>query len=293
MKNERQQYVFINGKMLPISKARISPLDYGYLYGFGVFETMRAYEGHVFRLQSHLERIMAGATKIGIHSPDARELAAGIQKSLRKNNHRDAYVRLTLSAGEGAIGLNPTSCSKPTFVVITKKFSGYPRAKYLTGFTAVTVPITTNPHSIANNLKSNSFLDRLLAHAIATRTGVDEAVMMTCDGFVAEGSISNLFIVSQGELYTPKLSGGILPGVTRNIIFELATERGIRITERNIALEEIYSSDEAFLTNSLIEIMPLTNLNKVTISSGVAGTLTQSFNHQYSKLVRLETLACK
>jgi len=291
MKNKRQRYVLINGKLLPISKARISPLDYGYLYGFGVFETMRAYKGRIFRLDAHLERIITSATKIGIHSPDAHELAACAYKTLKKNHHRDAYIRLTLSAGEGHIGLNPASCIKPTFAIITKQFSGYPHAKYLTGFKAVTVPITTNPHSIASSLKSNSFLDRLLARARATKNEVDEAVMMTCDGFVAEGSVSNLFIASRGELYTPKLSGGILAGITRNIIFELANAHGLRINERNITLEDVYSSDEAFLTNSLIEVMPLTKLNNITISSGVAGGLTQSLNEHYSKLVRLETVA--
>src|SRR5208337_482798 len=149
----------------------------------------------------------------------------------RKNNHSEAYARLTLSAGEGTVGLNPSSCTKPAVSVHTKEFKDYPSKKYLTGFTAVTTSISTNPASMTSNLKSNSFLDRLIGRAEATKAGVDEAIMMTTDGRIAEGSVSNIFIVLENELRTPNLETGILAGVTRSVVLELAEKLGVDICE--------------------------------------------------------------
>jgi len=289
MKARSRDFVYLNGQLLPISKARISPLDYGYLYGYAVFETMRAYGGSIFRLENHVARLMMSAEKIGIKSPDAQDLANAVRNTLRKNNHRNAYARLTLSAGEGTVGLNPSSCTKPITSVHTKEFRGYPSKKYLTGFAAVTTSITTNPASMTSNLKSGSFLDRLIARTEATEADVDEAIMMTADGRIAEGSVSNIFIVLEHELRTPNLDSGILSGVTRNVVLGLAEKLGVTIRECGFTVKELYSADEAFITNSLIEVMPLTQVNGIMISSGSTGKTTRMLMDAYSDLVRFET----
>src|SRR5208283_1909775 len=289
MKARNRGFVYINGQLLPVSKARISPLDYGYLYGYAVFETMRAYDGSIFRLENHVDRLMSWAEKIGIKSPDAQDLANAVRNTLRKNNHRNAYARLTLSAGEGTVGLNPSSCTKPITSVHTKEFKGYPSKKYLTGFAAVTTSITTNPTSMTSNLKSNSFLDRLIARTEATKADVDEAIMMTPDSRIAEGSVSNIFIVLENELRTPNLDSGILSGVTRNVVLELAEKLGVTIRECGFTLKELCSADEAFMTNSLIEVMPLSKVNDIRISLGSTGKTTRMFMDAYSSLVRFET----
>jgi len=289
MKARSRDFVYINGQLLPPSKARISTLDYGYLYGYAVFETMRAYGGSVFRLKSHVDRLMKSAEKIGIKSPNAQDLANAIRGTLRKNNHNDAYARLTLSAGEGTVGLNPSSCTKPVVSVHTKEFRGYPSKKYHAGFAAVTTSITTNPASMTSNLKSSSFLDRLTVRAEASKADVDEAIMMTPDGRIAEGSVSNIFIFLKNELRTPNLDTGILSGVTRNVVLELAVKLGVDVRECGFTLKQLCSADEAFVTNSLIEVMPLTKVNGITISSGSAGKTTRMFMDAYSSLVRFET----
>jgi len=288
MKPTSRNFVCVNGKLLPPAKARISPLDYGYLYGYAVFETMRAYRGSIFRLDNHVDRLMRSAEKIGIKSPDAQDLANAVRNTLRKNNHGDAYARLTLSAGEGTIGLNPNSCTNPVVSVHTKEFHGYPSKKYFTGFAAITTSITTNPASMTSNLKSSSFLDRLIVRAEATRARVDEAIMLTPDGRIAEGSVSNIFIVLEDELRTPTLDSGILSGVTRNVVLELAETLGVTVRECGFTREELYSAEEAFMTNSLIEVMPLTKVNDITISSGFTGKTTRTFMDAYSSLVRFE-----
>jgi len=289
MPTRHRDFVYVNGQLLPVYKARISPLDYGYLYGYAVFETMRAYDGHVFRLDDHVNRLRMSAKKIGIKSPNAKDLATAVRNTLVKNNHSDAYARLTLSAGEGTVGLNPNSCNRPVTLVHTKEFKGYSSKKYLTGFAAITSSITTNPESMTSNLKSNSFLDRLIARAEATEANADEAIMMTPDGQIAEGSVSNIFIVFDNELWTPTLANGILSGVTRNVIIELAEKLGVTVRECGFTLKELFSSDEAFITNSLIEVMPLSKVNGIRISSGSTGKATRKFMDEYSSLVRFET----
>jgi len=289
MKARSPEFVSLNGQLLPISEARISPLDYGYLYGYAVFETMRAYDGRIFRLENHVDRLIRSAEKIGIKSPDAQDLANAVRSTLRKNNHSDAYARLTLSAGEGTVGLNPSSCAKPVVLVHTKEFKGYPSKKYLTGFTAVTSSITTNPASMTSNLKSSSFLDRLIVRAEASKADVDEAIMMTSDGRIAEGSVSNIFIVLENELRTPNLDTGILSGVTRKVVLELAEKLGVKVRECGFTLKELCSADEAFMTNSLIEVMPLSKVNDIRISLGSTGKTTRMFMDAYSSLVRFET----
>lgn len=284
----RREWISLNGKLFLTEKARISPRDYGYLYGYAVFETMRAYRGQVFRLNSHLERLTNSAEEIGIKPTKTRAIADDIYRTLRKNHHADAYVRATLSAGEGAIGLDPRSCSKPTVSILTKKFRGYPSSKYATGFRAVTSTIRTSPNSYIAKTKSTSFLDRLLARGEALKADADEAIMINTNGFIAEGSVSNVFFIFGNQLHTPDVEQGLLAGVTRNVTIQLAEKLRIKVIERGITVEEIMSANEAFITNSLAEVMPLTTINGVPLSSGAVGAITRQLMGEYKALVRRE-----
>jgi branched-chain amino acid aminotransferase len=285
-------YVYLNGVLLPLSEARISPLDYGFLYGFGLFETMRAYNRRVFRLEQHLNRLAESAEEIRIAKPvDTAELKSAIYKTLDANRLDDAYIRLTLSGGEGPVGLDPTGCKKLTTLIIVKEYTGYPAEKYLAGFRALTSSIKVHAASPTSRIKSINFLERLLAKSEAVKAGSDEAVMLNTEGFLAEGSVSNLFLVFGDVIHTPSLQCGILPGVTRSVVLELASQLNIRVVERRISLDEFYSADEAFLTNSLMEIMPLTEVNNKTLGTGRIGSLTKRLMHSYSYLVAKEVNA--
>lgn len=285
----RNAYVYLNDALIPLSEAKISPLDYGFLYGFGLFETMRAYSGRVFSLERHLDRLAQSAEEIGIaKAVDKEELRSAVYMTLSKNRLDDAYIRLTLSAGEGAVGLDPASCKKPTLLIVAKEYIGYPPEKYFRGFRALTSSVRVSATSLTSRMKSISFLERLLAKAEATKAGADEAVMLNSEGFVAEGSVSNLFFVFGGVIHTPGLQCGILPGVTRSVVLELAGQLNIRVVERSISLDEVYSADEAFLTNSLMGIMPLTEVNNRALGSGGIGALTKRVMDSYSDLVTKE-----
>ena len=276
--------VYLNSALIPRSRAKVSALDYGFLYGLGLFETMRSYEGQVFRLESHLSRLSRSAELLGI-PVIISELRDAIRETLEANRLRNARIRVTISAGEGEMPPNAKTCRKPTVLVLAERYQPYPQEVYRRGFRAVISSIRRNSQSPLSGLKSSSYLESLLARQQAGEKGCDEAICLNEKGFLAEASMSNIFLVSEGILRTPGEESGILPGITRSVILELAGKLGINVLEENIRPIELFQAQEVFLTNSLIEVMPLTEIEGKPVASGRPGALSERLLTEYREQV--------
>jgi branched-chain amino acid aminotransferase group I len=275
---------------VPRSQARISALDYGFLYGFGLFETMRAYNGRVFRLDSHLSRLEGSAEILGLPLR-ALNLKAAVMDTIRANGLGDARIRITVSIGEGATAPDPGTCNKPTVLVVAEHYQPYPQHFYQKGFRAVVSSIIRNSRSPLSRLKSASYLESILARQEARAAGADEALCLNEKGFLAEASMGNIFLVGDGVLRTPGPESGILPGITRQIVLELARQLDISTLEQDTRLDELFQAEEAFLTNSLIEVVPLTEVDGRPIAAGRPGSITKRLMAAYKKLVLAEERA--
>jgi len=278
------EIVYLNGCLMPRSQASISVLDYGFLYGYGLFETMRAYGGQVFRLDSHLNRLVRSAEVLGL-SIGVTDLKDAVMATLQANQLSDARIRITVSIGEGSMVPDPSTCNKPTVLIIAGHYQPYPEQIYQKGFRAVVSSIRRNSQSPLSRLKSANYLENMLAKQEARAAGVDEALCLNEKGLLAEASMSNIFLVNDGILRTPTEDSGILPGITREVVLELASQLGINTFEQDIRLDELSQTQEAFLTNSLIEIMPLTEIDGKPVGSGRSGPVTQRLMADYRKLV--------
>ena len=281
------EIVYLNGCLMPRSQASISVLDYGFLYGYGLFETMRAYGGQVFRLNSHLSRLARSAEILGLPI-EALELKGAVMDTIQANKLSDARIRITISIGEGGMTPDPSTCDKPTVLILAGHYQPYPEQVYQKGFRAVVSSIRRNSQSPLSRLKSANYLESMLAKQQARAAGVDEALCLNEKGLLAEASMSNIFLVTDGILRTPGQESGVLPGITRETILELASQLGINTLEQDIRLDELFQAQEAFLTNSLVEVMPLIEVDGEFIGSGRPGSLTQRLMVAYKKLVLAE-----
>lgn len=281
------ELVYLNGLLVPRGEARISVLDYGFLYGYGLFETMRAYHGRVFGLKQHLERLACSAEilKIRVETP---LLEQAVKDIIRANNLTEARVRLAVSLGEGAMVPDPKSCEKPTVLVMAGAYHSYGEEVYQKGFRAIISSIRRNSQSPIAKLKTANYLESLLARQEAKDAGVDEAICLNDKGLVSEASMSNIFIVAGGVLKTPDPDSGILPGLTRNTVLELAASSGIKAKEQSFTANELLQADEAFVTNSLMEIMPLVQVDGKPVGSGKPGPATLRLMKAYRELVKRE-----
>ncbi len=284
------QIVYLNGRLIARDKAFISAMDYGFLYGFGLFETMRAYSGQVFRLEHHLSRLAHSALVLGLPI-GTLDLKGAVADTIRANKLSEARIRITVSIGEGATPPDPGTCKKPTVLILADHYKPYLEKVYQKGFRAIISSIRRNSQSPLSRLKSANYLESILARQEARAAGVDEALLLNEKGLLAEASMSNIFLVTRGILRTPGQESGILPGITRQTILELAHELGIKTLEHDIKLEELFQAEEAFLTNSLIEIMPLTEIDGKPIGLGRPGTLTRRLMAAYKKLALSKTQA--
>ncbi len=282
------EIVYLNGSLIPRSQARISVLDYGFLYGFGLFETMRAYEGQVFRLDSHLKRLVCAAEVLGfpIRVTDLRN---AVMATIQANQLGDARIRIAVSIGEGSMVPDPDTCKQPTVLILAEDYHPYPEQIYRKGFRAVISSIRRNSQSPLSRLKSANYLENMLARQEARAAGVNEALCLNEKGLLAEASMSNIFLVDDGMLRTPGKENGILPGITREVVLEMALQLGITTFEQDIRPNELSHIQEAFLTNSLIEIMPLTEIEAKPVGSGRPGPVTQQLMANYRKLVLAST----
>jgi branched-chain amino acid aminotransferase len=283
-----EQIVYLNGSLVPRSQAKISPFDLGFLYGYALFETMRAYSGDIFRLGAHLERLTCSAAQLGIPL-SASELKKACYDTLKANKLSDARIRLTVSIGEGEATPDPPKHPQPTVLIIATNYTPPSTETYRNGYKALVSPMRQNSQSSLSPLKTANYLNNILARKEARGKGADEAILLNERNYLCEGSTSNIFLVARGNLITPNEESGCLPGITRQIVIELATELSIRVTEREIRLEELLNADEAFFTSSLIELMPLNEVDGKTIGGGRKGRISDRLMRAYKELVVRET----
>jgi branched-chain amino acid aminotransferase len=281
--------IFIDGKYYNERDAKISVFDHGLLYGDGVFEGIRAYHGRVFKLKEHIDRLFCSAKAIllGIPMSHAQIMRATVE-ACRMNKIRDGYIRLIVTRGVGTLGLNPNRCKKPSVIIVADKIQLYPPSVYARGMEIVTVPTTRNLHSALNPaIKSLNYLNNILAKIEANNTGVEEAVMLNAEGFVAECTGDNLFIVKNGELSTPPLSAGALYGITRQTVIELAEEEGLQVCEPNLTRYDLFNADECFLTGTGAEIVSVVKIDGRIIGTGRPGPITRKLSDEYHALTKV------
>ena len=285
--------VYLDGHFVASEQAKVLVFDHGFLYGDGIYETMRAYEGILFLLKNHLARLKHSANAISLKLPlPLNKIGDALNESLRVNRLRDAYVRLHISRGPGEIGLDPALCVAPTVVIISKPFHEYPAAYYGRGVSAAIVKTRRNhPLALPPSVKGTNFLNNILAKIEAVKARAYEGIMLNWEGYVAEGTISNIFMVKKGALYTPHLDTGILKGVTRDLVLRLAKRKKIPIREAMLRPKDLLAADESFITNTTMEIMPVTMINKKMIGTGTPGPVTATLHQAYRKevLARLRT----
>jgi len=282
-------FVYVNGELLPRSEASVSVFDHGLLYGDGVFEGIRAYDGVVFKLKEHIDRLYESANYIRLQIPMKREhMVDVVLETLRKNRLRDAYIRLLVTRGVGDLGLNPTICRSPSIIVITEPASPSedPRTHAI-GKTTIISSVRRDPvDATSHEVKSLNYMNSILARWEAIEAGVDEAIMLDTRGFVSEATAENVFIVRKGQIATPSTNSAILHGVTRQKVIEIAELLGYTISEREITPFELINADEVFLTGTLAEIVPVVKVNGRIIGTGKVGPVTARI---YGEFVKVRT----
>ncbi|MGA2854437.1 MAG: branched-chain-amino-acid transaminase [Verrucomicrobiota bacterium] len=281
--------IFMDGKYYGERDAKVSVFDHGLLYGDGVFEGIRAYHGRVFKLKEHIDRLFYSAKAILLELPMSHaQLMAATVETCRKNKIRDGYIRLVVTRGVGTLGLNPRSCKRPSIIIIADKIQLYPPELYQRGLDIVTVPTARNLHSALNPaIKSLNYLNNILAKIEANNAGVEEAVMLNAEGFVAECTGDNLFIVKNRALFTPPLSAGALYGITRQTVIELAEEAGLKVSEPNLTRYDLFNADECFLTGTGAELIPVVKIDGRVIGTGKPGPITRRLEEDYHALTKV------
>jgi len=281
--------IYVNGKYYDEQRAKISVFDHGLLYGDGVFEGIRAYNGRVFRLREHIDRLFCSAKAILLKIPLSPErMAQAVIQTCRQNKVRDGYIRLVVTRGIGTLGLNPNRCHNPSVIIIAGKIQLYPEELYRKGMEIITVPTVRSLHSALNPaIKSLNYLNNILAKIEANNAGCEEAIMLNAEGFVSECTGDNLFIVKDGQLLTPPLSAGALYGITRRVVIELARQEGMPVAEPNLTRYDLFNADECFLTGSGAEIVPVVRIDGRTIGRGKPGPVTRDLVARYHSLTKL------
>lgn len=290
-----EEKVYLNGSLVPLSKAHVSVLDHGFLYGYGLFETMRAYNGKIFLLERHVKRLLNLAGIIGLGERLAGvNIGQACMDTLGANKLKEARIRVTVTGGEADAYPWSDTDGKPTVVITARKYKPFTAEKYKDGFKVGIASVRRSRESLIPTIKSTSYISSVLARKEVTAQGLDEALLLNDDGFIAEGATSNVFFVKSLRLVTPSLESGILPGITRDLVIELADELEIIVTEGTVGIGIIKQCDEAFLTNAVIGIMPLTGVsdaagNKVAIGTGKPGEITRQLMAVYKDRVKQET----
>jgi branched-chain amino acid aminotransferase len=279
--------VYINGKFFAKEDAKVSVYDHGLLYGDGIFEGIRCYSGKVFRLEEHLERLYQSARAIMLEIPIAPEkLAEDIYETLRKNNFVDAYIRLVVTRGAGSLGLDPFKTSDPQVIIITDKIALYPAEYYEKGLELITAStIRNHPAALSPRIKSLNYLNNIMAKMEGLQAGCVEALMLNHKGEISECTGDNIFLVRDGSLQTPPIDAGILEGITRNVVIELAEQMGIPCAQVPLTRHDVFIADECFLTGTAAEVIPVVKLDKRPIGGGAVGPITQQLLAAFKKLV--------
>ncbi|MDK2834462.1 MAG: branched-chain amino acid aminotransferase [Methanolobus sp.] len=279
--------IYYNGEYVPKSKATTSVYDHGFLYGDGVFEGVRAYNGRVFKLREHVDRLYDSATAIALKIPMTKEeMEEAILETLRRNNLRDAYIRPIVSRGNGDLGLDPRKCPKPNVFIISQEWGAMYGDLYETGLTGVTVAVRRNAaDALSPNIKSLNYLNNILAKIEANEKGGDEAIFFDSNGYLSEGSGDNIFIIKNGKVYTPPTVNN-LRGITRATAIELLEEMGIKVHVENLGMFDLYTADEIFVTGTAAEAAPLVKVDGRAIGTGKPGPVTKKIIEAFKRVTQ-------
>lgn len=280
--------VWIDGQLYDKENARISVYDHGLLYGDGVFEGIRVYQGRIFEIDAHLRRLADSAKAIRLNIPmSAGELRVAIEQTVRINGFSDCYVRLIVTRGIGYLGLNPNKCADPSVIIIADTIEMYPPEMYQKGMSVITASVIRNhPNAISPRIKSLNYLNNILAKIEASDAGVMEAIMLNGNGNVAEATGDNIFIVTHGVVHTPGTADGILEGITRAVMLRLCSQLGIAAQEKTLQRQDLYAADECFLTGTGAEVIPVTRIDGRTIGNAEPGPVTRRLTEAFHKMVR-------
>ena len=283
----KEPLVYVDGQYYPKSEAKISVFDHGFLYGDGVFEGIRAYNGIVFKLKEHVGRLFQSAHVMTLQIPLMKEqLVDAVVETLRKNNLKDAYIRLVVSRGAGDLGLDPRKCPKPTIVIIAGAIVLHGNEAKEKGITTLISWVRRHPvDSTSHEIKSLNYLNSILAKIEANNSGADEAICLDKTGFVSEGVGENIFIVKNGRIHTPPICSGALPGITAQVVTKLAVKLGFDIMDSNVTPYQLLNADEAFFTGTAAEIVPIREVNHRQIGSGTPGPVTKQLMKEFHKVV--------
>jgi branched-chain amino acid aminotransferase len=281
--------IFIDGKYYDEKTAKISVFDHGLLYGDGIFEGIRAYNGRVFKLKEHIDRLFFSAKAILLEIPMSHaDIMHVVVETCRANKIRDGYVRLIVTRGVGTLGLNPNKCKRPSIIVIADKIQLYPPDFYQRGLDLITVPTVRNLHSALNPaIKSLNYLNNILAKIEANNSGCEEAIMLNAQGFVAECTGDNVFIIRNRHLLTPPLSAGALYGITRSVAMEIGREEGLTVAESDLTRYDLFNAEECFLTGTGAEIIPVVKIDGRVIGDGKPGPATRRLVERYHALTKI------
>ena len=282
--------IYINGNLVDKSEAKISVFDHGLLYGDGVFEGIKSYNGLIFKLTEHLLRLYESAKSIGLSIPlSLPEMTRAIIRTLKANHLKDAYIRLVVTRGEGDLGLDPAKCSSPTIIIITDKIALYPKKYYTNGLELITAATRRNiPEALNPQIKSLNYLNNILAMLEANNAGVPEAIMLNQNGYLVEGSGVNIFVVKKKRLLTPPPFVGALKGITRDTIIELGKKEKLEVREEIMTRHDLFNSDECFLTGTAAEIIPVVKVDGRTIGSGKPGKIAARLLKKFRQLTKTD-----
>jgi branched-chain amino acid aminotransferase len=283
-----QQWIYLNGEFVTKENAQISVYDHGFLYGDGIFEGIRIYDGNIFKCAEHLQRLYDSAKSIMLEIPlTYAEMEAALIEAVQKNEMRNGYIRLVVSRGTGNLGLDPRRCPVANVIIIVEQLAIYAEEDYVNGLKIVSVSTRRNvPDALNPKIKSLNYLNNILVKIQANLAGVGEALMLNAQGYVAEGSGDNIFIVKNGKLFTPPSWVGALEGITRASIMEICAKMGLEVREEPFALHDVYVADEVFLTGTAAEVIAVREVDARIIGSGKAGPITTQLLQEFRALVK-------
>ncbi|RKD23913.1 branched-chain-amino-acid transaminase [Ammoniphilus oxalaticus] len=284
------RWIYLNGEFVKKEDAKISVFDHGLLYGDGIFEGIRVYNGNVFKCKEHIDRLYDSANSILLEIGLTKsELTEVMLETVRRNGMKDAYIRLVVSRGVGDLGLDPRKCPKATVIIIVEELAIFPKDHYETGIRIITVPTRRNtPDALNPKIKSLNYLNNVLVKIEANLAGVSEALMLNAQGYVCEGSGDNIFVIKDNIIYTPPSYLGALEGITRNSIMKLAIEAGYTVKEEPFTRHDVYIADEVFLTGTAVEVIAVNEVDGRKIGDGRPGPITNTLLEKFKSIVEVD-----
>lgn len=285
-----EQVIYLNGDYVSKENAKVSVFDHGFLYGDGIFEGIRIYNGNIFKCKEHLDRLYDSAKSIMLDIPlSYSEMEQALIETIRRNELRDGYIRLVVSRGPGNLGLDPKRCPRAWVIIIVEQLAIYPAEAYRDGLVSVSVVQRRNiPDALNPKIKSLNYLNNILVKIQANLAGVGEAIMLNAQGYVAEGSSDNIFIIKKGIVFTPPCYIGALEGITRGAIIELCGKLGYKLKEEPFTLHDVYIADEVFFTGTAAEVIAVREVDGRMIGEGKAGPITTHLLEEFRKLVDID-----